>query len=95
MLRKVLEECPDFAEAHYSLGKVFLEAGNLSEAIRRLEDAVRLNPASVHAYYTLARAYQQGGRVVEARRQFALTRDLKEKNHLAHSKPEPPPDAVE
>jgi tetratricopeptide (TPR) repeat protein len=48
-------------------GKTYFEQGRYQEAIRALESAVRLNPASAAACYRLSQAYQKAGNPEKAR----------------------------
>jgi uncharacterized protein HemY len=57
----VLQLDPTFDDAHLALGKLYFEQPRYLEAIRVLESAVRLNPASGAACYCLSQAYQRAG----------------------------------
>ena len=60
--RKVLELEPENPEAHHKLARVLDYQGNLPEAIRLLEEAVRLDETSVPALQSLAVLYGKGSR---------------------------------
>ena len=44
---------PDYAEAHYNLGNIFLQERKLSEAIGHYEQALRSKPDYAEAHYNL------------------------------------------
>jgi len=77
----VIREKPDYAEAHYSLGKLLLERGSVAGAVEHLEGAAKLKPAKSYLHYELGRAYMKAGRRTDARREFELTRKLKAVEH--------------
>lgn len=56
--REALKHAPDYADAHANLGAA-LTATDSAEAVRELEKAIALDPASVKAQYNLALAYGQ------------------------------------
>jgi tetratricopeptide (TPR) repeat protein len=62
---------PDSAEAHYVLGRSFLDSGKWSEASQELETAVRLNPGSPEVHFNLAKAYAKLNRGEDAERERA------------------------
>ncbi len=55
--RKAVHCAPYLAEAHEQLGRILLEAGYLSDAIKRLEDAIAINPDLRSARWEIARGY--------------------------------------
>lgn len=57
----------DSADAHYMLGRSFLESGDIASAIAELETARRLAPGSPAVHFNLARAYAKGKRPDDAR----------------------------
>ena len=62
---------PASSEAHYLLGRSFLEEGDIPAAIRELETARRLAPNSPKVHFNLARAYLKAERTAEARQERA------------------------
>ena len=78
-VRRSLELKPDFAASHALLGKIRLREGSLKAAAESLERAVRYRPDLTQAHLHLAQAYQKLGRAADAAREFAIVRELKEK----------------
>jgi tetratricopeptide (TPR) repeat protein len=74
-----LRRKPDFAAAHALLGKILLREGELEAAGRSFEQAIRYRPSLTQAHLQLAQAYKKLGREEEAAREFAIVRELKEK----------------
>ncbi|MGH9511281.1 MAG: tetratricopeptide repeat protein [Terriglobales bacterium] len=67
--RKAVTLAPESAEAHYVLGRAFLEEGDAAGAIRELEAASGLAPNSPKVHFSLARAYAQANRAADADRE--------------------------
>lgn len=55
--RRAAELGPDLAEAHYALGRVYLELKQVDAAVSQLEIAAKLAPASPEVHFNLAKAY--------------------------------------
>jgi tetratricopeptide (TPR) repeat protein len=72
LYRKIVEERPDTAEAHYGLGRIAAERGEASAAIEPLLRACELFPGFGAAHYALARAYRAKGDEAKARDELAL-----------------------
>ncbi len=68
-LNKAVTLNPDFAEALVALAKMKSEAKQYEEAIPLLERAVKLQPMSESAHYSLMLAYRNGGRMEDAQRE--------------------------
>ena len=62
---------PTSSEAHYLLGRSFLEEGDIPAAIRELETARQFAPNSPKVHFNLARAYLKAERTAEARQERA------------------------
>ena len=77
--RTVVKANPEFADARYLLGKLLLAGGALDEAAMHLEAAARTAPQDANIHYQLARAYEKIGRAELAEKEFAIYRDLKDK----------------
>ncbi|MEY3774955.1 MAG: hypothetical protein RLZZ129_1735 [Verrucomicrobiota bacterium] len=60
-------KAPDNFRAHYNLGSVYLEAGDLTDAIASLERARALAPDDIGVLNNLGNAFLTAGRVAEAR----------------------------
>jgi tetratricopeptide (TPR) repeat protein len=71
-LRASIKANPEFAPARAELGRLLLKQGEVGLAIRELEKAVALDPASTPALYALSQAYRRKGDL--ARAQALLTR---------------------
>ncbi|MFN3326925.1 MAG: tetratricopeptide repeat protein [Bryobacteraceae bacterium] len=85
LLRKSLERRPDFAAAHALLGKVLLRKGQLEEAARSFESAIRYRPDLTQAHLQLAQTYRKLGRDEDAAREFEIVRKLK----IEEARPKP------
>ena len=72
LYRRIVDERPDTAEAHYGLGRIAAERGEASAAIAPLLRACELFPSFGAAHYALARAYRKTGDETKAREQLAL-----------------------
>jgi Tfp pilus assembly protein PilF len=75
---------PGFGDAFLGLGEALISARNFPDAIPPLEAAVKLEPANPAAHYNLATAYSRTGKKAEADKEFAIHRQMTQK--------EPPPD---
>ena len=74
-----LERKADFAASHALLGKIQLREGELEAAAASFESAITSRPGLVQAHLQLAQTYRRLGRANEAQREFAIVRDLNEK----------------
>ena len=61
-LEKVVSEHPNFAGAQLSLGKIYLAAARVDDAIAHLEAARRLEVGNPAVYSNLATAYRRAGK---------------------------------
>ena len=61
---------PKSADVHLSLGQAYLKLQKDKEALKALEESVRLNPEAPEAQYGLGLAYFRKGRNKEARDAF-------------------------
>ncbi|HOA73198.1 MAG TPA: Fe(2+)-trafficking protein [Phycisphaerae bacterium] len=59
--KKMTEADPDNELGHFSLGKIYLEVGEYSQAVDSLRRAVELAPTNSRAYYLLALAQKGAG----------------------------------
>jgi tetratricopeptide (TPR) repeat protein len=79
-----------FGDAYLGLGESLLSAKQFSEAVAPLETAVKLEPRNPAAHYNLAMAYNRTGRKQDADREFAVHRQMTQKDE---NKQEAPPAA--
>jgi len=70
-LERALALRPDFGEALVAVGRARLEAKRYPEAISLLERAVKLQPGSEPAHYSLMMAYRNSGDIEAAKREKA------------------------
>jgi tetratricopeptide (TPR) repeat protein len=70
-LEQALALRPDFGEALVAAGRARLEAKRYPEAISLLERAVKLQPRSEPAHYSLMMAYRNSGDIEAAKREKA------------------------
>jgi Flp pilus assembly protein TadD len=78
-MREVSLLKPEFADAHYELGKALLQKGDIDQAIESLQRAAKLDPGKAHIHYQLGRAYLAAGRKQEGDGQIEVSKQLKEK----------------
>jgi tetratricopeptide (TPR) repeat protein len=78
-VRQSLARKPDFAASHALLGKIQLREGELEAAIASFEQAIRYRPDLVQAHLQLAQTYRKLGREADASREFAIVRELNQK----------------
>jgi len=79
LMREVIQLKPDFADAHYELGKALLQLGEVKDAVGNLEAAAKLAPDKSYVQYQLGRAYLAAGRKAEGENHLEISRQLKEK----------------
>jgi tetratricopeptide (TPR) repeat protein len=85
--QKAVELAPNSAEAHYVLGRSFLDSGKFEDAMKELQTAVEINPGSPEAHFNLAKAYAKLGRPEDAQRErdrFAELNAAIEKQRSEH-----------
>jgi predicted Zn-dependent protease len=56
-----MQLAPESAEAHYLLGRSWLELGKTQDAVKELDTASKLAPNSPEIHFSLARAYAKAG----------------------------------
>jgi tetratricopeptide (TPR) repeat protein len=66
------------ADAHLQLGILYMQSGELPNAIPEFETAVRLQPKSPDYHYRLARAYSAAGMSAKADEQLRIFQKLKQ-----------------
>jgi tetratricopeptide (TPR) repeat protein len=80
LLNEAIEERPDYADAHYQLGKIYIGKGDIDNAIGQLETAVQADPKKEYIHYQLSIAYRRAGRTADAERELKIYSDLKAAN---------------
>ncbi|HZQ70761.1 MAG TPA: tetratricopeptide repeat protein [Terriglobales bacterium] len=72
---------PPFPDTAYYLGFAYFKNGELAEAAKWLEDAVKLNPRDARISYQLGLVYRKQGREEEARKTLALSESVRQRNN--------------
>ena len=78
-----------FGDAFLGLGSALLSAKRFSEAIPPLQTAVKLEPRNPGAHYNLATALTRAGRREEAEKEFAIHRQMTQKNDAGQEQQSP------
>jgi tetratricopeptide (TPR) repeat protein len=78
-VQQSLERKPDFAASHALLGKIQLRDGELQAAAASYEQAIRNRPDLIQAHLQLAQTYRKLGRTADAKQEFTVVRELREK----------------
>jgi len=68
-----------FGDAYLGLGQSLISGKKYSEAISPLETAVKLEPQNPATHYSLATAYSRAGRKQDAEKEFAIHRQMTQK----------------
>jgi len=76
-LLRAVDLKPDFADAHYELGRLYQDLQEDGKAIQEFEIAARQRPTFLHAHYHLAQLYRKGGKEGLARKEFSRIEALK------------------
>lgn len=77
-LEKAVAERSNYPSSQLSLGKLYLTAGRLDDAITHLEIARQLNPGNPAIYSNLAIAYRKQGKLSQAQDALATLAKLNE-----------------
>ena len=80
LLNEAIGARSDYADAHYQLGKIYLERGETEAAIARLEAAARADAKKDYIRYQLSIAYRRAARRDDADRELRLYQELKAAN---------------
>ncbi len=75
----------DYADAHYQLGKIYLEKGDTQHAIEQLELAVTSDSTKDYTHYQLSIAYRKAARKDDADRELRRYQELKAANRKTDS----------
>lgn len=78
---------PGFGDAFLGWGLALIANRKFGEAVTPLEKAVRLEPRNPAAHYNLAMAYSRSGRKQEADKEFAIHRQMVQKNTAEEAGP--------
>jgi tetratricopeptide (TPR) repeat protein len=70
---------PAFGDAFLGLGEALISSRKFPEAVPPLETAVKLEPGNPTAHYNLATAYSRAGRKADADKEFAIHRQMTQK----------------
>lgn len=82
--QRAVQLAPSSGEAHYILGRTYLELGKNQDAIKELETASTLTPGSPEIHFNLAKAYAKAkltDKAAEERATFVRLNELAEKQH--------------
>ncbi len=77
LLEEAINLRPDYADAHYQLGKIYLERGDTAKAVEHLENAVSSDAKKDYIHYQLSIAYRKLSRKDDADRELKLYQKLK------------------
>ena len=80
-----------FGEAYLGWGVALVSTKKFSDAVAPLEIAVKLEPENPAAHYNLAIAYTRTGRKQEGDREFAIHREMVQKNPPEEKPPQGQP----
>ncbi|HQU83681.1 MAG TPA: tetratricopeptide repeat protein [Pyrinomonadaceae bacterium] len=75
----------DYADAHYQLGKIYIEKGETEKAIEHLEAAANADQKKDYIHYQLSIAYRKASRKADADRELKLYQELKAANRKIDS----------
>lgn len=80
LLNEAIALRPDYADAHYQLGKIYNEKGETEKAIEQLESAANSDRKKDYIHYQLSIAYRKASRREDADRALKLYQQLKSAN---------------
>jgi tetratricopeptide (TPR) repeat protein len=78
LLNSAIAHDSKLSDAHYELGDLALQRGEVSTALLHLQRAAKLDPSSAKTHFALSRAYRLLGRRDEAAKETALFERFKE-----------------
>jgi tetratricopeptide (TPR) repeat protein len=79
LLERALKLAPQSAQAHYLLGQIALQEGELKEAEEDLLRSLASDPDRSKTHFALSRVYRRTERADQAAKEFALYEKLKER----------------
>jgi Tfp pilus assembly protein PilF len=77
-----------FGDAYLGLGQSLISTKKFSDAVSPLESAVKLEPQNPATHYSLATAYSRTGRKEDAEREFAIHRQMVQKEAPSQDAPQ-------
>ena len=86
LLQKATALDPSLAEPHFYLGTLALDRGDVQEALRHLETAVKLDPRSSRMHFALSRALKRAGRSADGDHEYEAYTKLKSEEEQAESR---------
>ena len=66
---------PGSAEAHDTLGGIYLQRGELERARRQFQETIRLQPKLASAHYKLALVFEKQGKTDAAAQEFRAAQE--------------------
>lgn len=85
LLNEAITLRSDYADAHYQLGKIYIEKGETEKAIEKLETAAKADQKKDYIHYQLSIAYRKASRKADADRELKLYQELKAANRKIES----------
>ena len=79
LLKKAEGLAPDVWGPLYYLGRIYVERGQVADALSVLQRAAKLNPDESGIQYQLGRALQKAGRESESKAAFARVKEIKDR----------------
>ena len=90
-VRRATDLLPNYAPAHFHLGRLYNQAGDYEHAREELEIAVRLQPGDLpEAYYQLGAVYHRLGNEEKSRQAYQKFEQLKAQRARENRKPTEP-----
>ncbi len=83
--KRSLQLKPDYAEAHYNLGKALARSGKTTEAINQYRQALLIQPDHADIYDNLGNAFYQQGQLTEAIEQYRQALQIEPRHIDAHN----------
>ena len=87
LLEKALKLSPQSAQAHYLLGQIALQEGQLKEAEEDFLHSLASDPDRSKTHFALSRVYRRMERTDQAAKEFALYEKLKEREESGGTNP--------
>jgi tetratricopeptide (TPR) repeat protein len=81
---KTVSQSPNSADAHYNLGRAYMELGNFDLAFREYNETLRLNPNFAKAYYNRGWMYFQEKKIDLAINEFKKAIEVDKKGYTSY-----------